>query len=211
MDDVFFRGAAKRLDDEDLPRIGAGIGVGEDEIHAVLDVEASGSGFDADGRLKMLFEYHIFWEELGDTAKRRRAKAAGLACPKWGQIPYPRGGSYPHLLQAMGIDRTAALRSASWGLGQIMGRNHKLAGYGSVDAMILAFRDDEEAQLKGMVSFIVNSGLDDELRRHDWAGFALGYNGKGYRRNAYDVRLKRAFAHWQQIRDTPWPRPAAKT
>ena len=55
-----FRGKAKRLDDIDLPRIGARIGVGEDEMHAILDVEAAGSGFDAQDRIKMLFEPHVF-------------------------------------------------------------------------------------------------------------------------------------------------------
>ena len=39
-----FHGKAKRLDDVDLPRVAARIGVGEDEIHAVLDVETAGSG-----------------------------------------------------------------------------------------------------------------------------------------------------------------------
>lgn len=44
---VIFKGAAKRLDDIDLPRIGNRIGVDEDEIHAVREVEAAGSGFDS--------------------------------------------------------------------------------------------------------------------------------------------------------------------
>ena len=51
-----FKGAAKRIEDTDLPRIGATIGVGEDELHAFMDVEAAGSGFDSAGRPKMLFE-----------------------------------------------------------------------------------------------------------------------------------------------------------
>lgn len=42
--DLSFKGRAKRLDDVDLPRIGHQIGVGEDEIHAFMDVEAAGSG-----------------------------------------------------------------------------------------------------------------------------------------------------------------------
>lgn len=32
--DMTFKGAARRLDDLDPPRLGASIGVGEDEIHA---------------------------------------------------------------------------------------------------------------------------------------------------------------------------------
>ena len=41
----FTNGRAKRLDDIDLPKIGAMIGVGEDELHAVIDVESRGTSF----------------------------------------------------------------------------------------------------------------------------------------------------------------------
>lgn len=199
-----FRGKAKRLDDIDLPRIGALIGVGEDEIHAVLDVETSGGGFDAEGRPKMLFEPHIFWRQLGEGAARDRAYDERLAYPKWGQHRYPRD-SYPALERAMLIDRNAALRSASWGLGQIMGFNASLAGYATAEAMVLDFLDDEERHLEAMIRFIQTAGLDDELRRHDWRGFARGYNGPGYERNAYHTRLAARFAWWQGKRDTPFP------
>lgn len=59
-----FTGPGTRLADTDLPRIGSQIGVGEDEIHAFLDVETSGSGFDAQKRPKMLFEPHVFFRNL---------------------------------------------------------------------------------------------------------------------------------------------------
>jgi hypothetical protein len=55
------KGAAKRIEDVDIPRIGALIGVGEDEVHAFVDVEASGRDFDNQGRPKMLFEPHVFF------------------------------------------------------------------------------------------------------------------------------------------------------
>lgn len=104
-----FRGRAARLADVDLPRVGHMLGVGEDEIHAVLDVEARGSGFDQRGRPTMLFEPHLFWRELGGSVgKRTRAAAAGLAYEKWGTNPYP-ADSYPRLTLAMAVDETAAL------------------------------------------------------------------------------------------------------
>mgnify|MGYP003466623856 FL=1 len=56
-----FKGKAAKLADIDLPRVGAMIGVGEDEIHAVLDVESAGSGFDKQVRPRMLVEPHVFW------------------------------------------------------------------------------------------------------------------------------------------------------
>lgn len=197
-----FKGAAKRLDDHDLPRIGALIGVGEDEIHAVLDVETAGGGFDDHGRPKMLFEPHIFWRQLGPGAARDRAYGQGLAYPRWGQQKYPHD-SYPRLEAAMRFDRNAALRSASWGLGQIMGFNAGAAGYDSAEAMVADFLDDEERHLMAMVRFIETMGLDDELRAHDWRGFARGYNGAGYEKNGYHTKLADRFAWWQKRRDTP--------
>lgn len=200
-----FKGKAKRIEDIDLPLIGREIGVGEDEVHAILDVESAGSGFDKQGRPKMLFEPHIFWRELGPGPKRDAAAKAGLAYPRWKPGAYPKD-SYPRLAQAIAIDEEAALRSASWGLGQIMGFNHKMAGFDSAKAMVEAFKADEDQHLRAMINFIRAAGLDDELRRHDWKGFARGYNGPGFAKNGYDRKLAQAFARWQKIKDTPVPR-----
>jgi hypothetical protein len=198
-----FKGAARRLDDLDLPRLGARIGVDEDVIHAVMEVEARGSGFDRQGRPAMLFEPHVFWRELGPGAKRQLAVGMGLAYSTWGQRPYP-SDSYPRLLDAMKIDETAALKSASWGLGQIMGGNHKAAGYATPQSMVTAFLDDEETHLDAMVSFIKANKLDDELRALNWAGFARGYNGPGFAKHNYHGRLAAAYAKWRRIPNTPW-------
>lgn len=199
----FWKGRAKRIDDIDLPRIGYSIGVGEDVIHAVMEVESRGSGFDRQGRVAMLFEPHVFWRELGPGKKRDLAASLGLAYPKWKPGAYP-ADSYPRFIDAMKIDQTAAIRSASWGLGQIMGFNHAAAGYPTPLAMVVAFADDEETHLDAMISFIRKAGLTDELRRLDWRGFAKGYNGEGFAKNQYDQRLARAYARWQKIKDTPW-------
>lgn len=195
-----FKGRAKRLQAIDIPRIGRLIGVGEDEIRAVLEVETAGGGFDAQGRPRMLFEPHVFWRELGDVPKRTAAASTGLAYPKWGAAPYP-DDSYPRLALALKIDANAALRSASWGIGQIMGFNHRAAGYASPGDMVAAFCDSEAAGLEAMVRFIESEGLDDELRRHDWSAFARGYNGAGYVHHGYHTRLARAFERWRRIPD----------
>jgi len=199
-----FKGQAKKLEDIDLPMIGREIGVGEDEVHAILDVESAGSGFDKQGRPKMLFEPHIFWRELGPGKLRDEAVMQGLAYPRWQAKGYPKD-SYPRLQKAMAIHFDAALRSASWGLGQVMGFNAQAAGYATAHDMVQAFMADEEAHLRAMINFIVTNKLDDELRRHDWAGFARGYNGAGFARNGYDKKLAASFARWQKIKDTPIP------
>lgn len=202
-----WKGKAKRIEDIDLPRVGHMIGVGEDEIHAILAVESAGSGFDSKGRVKMLFEPHVFWRLLGKGLKRDAAAKQGLAYPNW-RRDYPKD-SFPRLIAAMKIDAEVALQSASWGLGQIMGFNHLAAGYASAHDMVAAFADDEDQHLEAMIRFIKANKLDDELRRHDWAGFARGYNGPGFAKNGYDKKLAAAFARWQKIKDTPWSPGAA--
>ena len=197
-----FKGKAKRLDDIDLPYLGSQIGVGEDEIHAVLDVETAGGGFDSEGRPKMLFEPHIFYKRLSGT-QLADAVRLGLAYKSWGSKPYPKN-SYDRLAAAMAINKTEALNSASWWLGQIMGFNHAAAGYVSAEAMVNDFLDDEETHLAAMVKFITTNGLDDELRSHDWAGFARGYNGSQYAKHGYHTKLEAAFKKWSRIEDTPF-------
>lgn len=197
-----YKGAAKRLDNIDLPKIGAQIGVGEDELHAFMDVECSGAGFDAKGRVKMLFEPHVFYRELGPGKKRERAVREGLAYAKWRSVGYP-ADSYPRLLAAMQIDETAALSAASWGLGQIMGFNCGAAGYRIPQDMVKSFAADEVNQLQGMVNFLKSKGLAAALKEHDWAKIERVYNGGGFK-GAYAAKMMNAFTRWQTIKDTPW-------
>lgn len=201
-----FLGKAKRLDDLDLPKIGKLIGVGEDEIHAIIDTETRGTGFDSKNRPIILFEPHIFYKQLAAHKPKalEGAMSEGLAYKTWGTKKYPPD-SYPVLAEAIEIDLELALRSASWGLGQIMGFNHSLCGYGSAEEMVNKFKDDEEEHLLAMVKFIISAGLDDELRMHNWKGFARGYNGPGFAKNRYDVKLATAYARWMKIKDTPFP------
>jgi hypothetical protein len=214
-----FIGSGKRINDWDIPRIGHTIGVGEDEIHAFMEVEAGSSGFDRQNRLKMLFEPLWFYRHLTPDGlkgrpkpntpagnamlvNRARAVSLGLASPTR-PMSYPPE-SYTRLHAAMAIDETAALLSASWGLGQIMGFNHRVVGYSTVQAMIAAFCADEANQLQAIVDYLIANKLDDDLRAHNWRSLARGYNGEGYERDGYHIKLANAYAKWSRIPDTPW-------
>lgn len=210
-----FQGAAKRIEDIDLPRIGKQIGVGEDVLHALIEVETRGTGFDKHNRVIMLFEPHVFYKHLRGS-KRDQAVAQGLAYRSWGEQKYP-ADSYPRLLKAMLIDEDAALKSCSWGMGQIMGENHVMAGFDTVQAMVQAFADDEDAHLEAMVNFVIATRIDDDLRRiedrtkrgltvtaADWVPVVRVYNGTGYARNDYHNRAAAAYNRWLKIKDTPF-------
>lgn len=209
-----FTFAGPKLDDFDLPRIGHQIGVGEDVIHGVLDVEAAGKSTDSKNRVKMLFEPHVFYRNLSG-AKRAQAVKAGLAYAKW-KRGYPKD-SYPRLMKAMEIDETAALKACSWGFPQILGENHALAGFSAPQAMVKAMLSNEDEQLQAMINFVKNAGLDDELRvieaklkrgqkimPDDCRAFVRGYNGPGYEKNDYHTKLATALNKWARIKDTAW-------
>lgn len=192
-----FVGAAKKLDQLDVPLLARELRVGEDELYAFMDTETRGHGFDAKGRPIILFEPHVFYRNLTGPV-RDRAVAAGLAYPKWGQAPYPKD-SYPRLLKALDIDTSAALKATSWGFSQILGENYKNAGYASVEQMVLSFMADEESHVRAMVRFIMATGIDVELRKlaaltrkttaRDCIPVVEKYNGKGYQKNDYHTKF----------------------
>lgn len=205
-----FRGPGTRLSDGDITRTAQMLGVGEDELHAVLEVECSGRGHDSTGRPKMLFEPHVFYRNLSG-AKREQAVAAGLAYRAWKPGAYP-ADSYPRLIAAMQIDEEAALRSASWGMPQLLGENYAMVGYSSAKAMVEAFvQGGEPTQLDAMARFIRKKGLDKALQDKDWAAFAKGYNGASYAKHGYHTKLAKAYRRWAGIPDTPLgDKPAPK-
>lgn len=188
-----FAGKALPLSDGDVKTIAGYLGCEVAVVRAVLQIEAAGKGFDSKGRPKMLFEPHVFYRELGPSEKRDRAVGAGLAYAKWKPGNYPPD-SYPRLEKAMEIDAEAALRSASWNLGQVMGFNHKAAGFDDVFSFVEVMKYSEGAGLYAMARFIVSNNLQRHLRNKDWSPFAEGYNGAGYAKHGYDTKLANAYA-----------------
>ena len=108
---------------------------------------------------------------------------------------YGPGGAhqYDRLARAMAKDRQAALKSASWGAGQILGENFSAAGFASVEDMVAAMSESEDRQLAAMGSFLVSTRLNTPLTARDWTSFARGYNGPNFAINQYDDRLKAEF------------------
>lgn len=179
-------GKAIPLTDEGLRAAANFCQVSREELWAVVQVETSGCGFLSDRRPVILFERHVFFRKTGVYSD--------ISDPTPGGYGAPGRHQYDRLNRALEIDPIAALESASWGLGQIMGDNHKRVGYSSAAAMVNAFRDGEDAQLMAIAAFMRNSNLCKSLRAHDWQSVARTYNGPGYARNSYDTRLKRAYS-----------------
>ncbi len=184
-----------QLNNSDYTQAAQLVGSDVATIRAVIEIEAAGSGFFSDGRPKILFEAHWF---SAFTDGRYDYSHPSISSPVWNRRLYIGGvGEWDRLYKALRLDRAAALKSASWGLGQIMGFNHISADYTNVEAFIKDMHQSEGKQLAAMFSFIRTEGLGPFLARRDWAGFALRYNGEGYRINEYDRRLAEAYDYWR--------------
>jgi len=145
-------------------------------LKAVQKVETGGKGgFLHSGRPTILFEGHIFWQQLrtrGIDPQRFTSGNEDILYPKWTKTHYKGGeAEYERLLRARHVNEEAANASASWGMFQIMGFNHAACGEPSV------------------ASFV---------QKKDWKAFARLYNGPAYAQNRYDEKLSTAYSSFNK-------------
>jgi len=190
-----FTGKALPLSQQGISTALSRLDVAAPALWAVLSVETSGCGFLPDRRPKILFERHWF-SRL--TEGRFDHQAPDISHPRAGG--YGSGGAfqYERLARAMALDRTAALESTSWGLGQVMGFNASKVGYADVEALVEAAQRSEDAQLDAMVGFVLQANIVNYLRQLDWPQFARHYNGPDFRKNRYDEKLDLCHKRYQQ-------------
>src|SRR5271169_4112779 len=112
-----FQGTAWALSTDGLGAVSQKLGVHAPEIWTVLAVETSGCGFLPDRRPKILFERHIFSRE---TNGQLDASNPDISDRTPGGYGADGAHQYDRLEQALILDRKAALRSTSWGIGQVM-------------------------------------------------------------------------------------------
>jgi hypothetical protein len=195
------------LTDEDFQEAAERLGCEVAAIRAVAEVESPRAAFldyRPDGRggetyrvPTCLFERHKFYEYV---CERRGAPVGNawysdhpnLCNPNYGGY---EGGAAEHdrLGAAADLDRTCALLSASYGRFQVMGFNWQALEYDSLQAFINAMWGSEAGHLDAFVRFVEANGLGQALRNLDWRVFARGYNGRGYERNDYHIRMRDAY------------------
>jgi hypothetical protein len=73
-----------------------------------------------------------------------------------------------------------------------MGFNHKICGYADVHTFVASQRT-AKGQLEAFLAFCQGNNLVKHLRAKNWARFAAGYNGSGYKVNAYDTKMASAY------------------
>jgi hypothetical protein len=186
-----FVGTAAPLTQTGFDAVVSGLTVDAPSLWSLVTVETRGFGFMADKRPKILFERHHFHRR---TSGRFDTSDPDICCVDAGGYSPSGAGEYERLTRAIALDRKAALESASWGLGQIMGFNAAGLGYAGADDMVVTFMQGEDAQLDGSRRFIAHDvTLAAAFRRRDWTTVALIYNGKDFKRNNYDTKLQECF------------------
>lgn len=188
-----FVGAAHPLDSDGLTAAAAHIGVEPAVLWSVVTVETTGCGFLPDRRPKILFERHIFRDRTGGRFNASHPEISGPDAP--GHYGPTGAHQYKRLDEAIACDRRAALESASWGIGQIMGFNAGSAGFRDAEDMVSQMMRGENEQIRGMVSFMRANGMHAHLQHRDWTAFARRYNGAGFEKYRYHGKLAEAHAN----------------
>lgn len=182
----------KKLTETDFLEAANILNVEQAVIKAVCEFEAPMGGFFSDGRTTILFEAHIFSKE---TNKKYNNSHPDISSSTWNLKLYKVGvKEYDRLEKAAALDTKAAYRSASWGKFQIMGFNHSVCGYSTVQKFVDDMHKSEREHLMAFINFVKNNPtMHKALRELNWAGFAKAYNGPAYAENKYDTKLRDAY------------------
>jgi hypothetical protein len=167
-----------------------------------IEVESGGRGFDPKtGKLILQFEPLPF------------SKATGIARSKdnnwaWDEnVVDVQSKEWLAFNEAFKIDKIKAMESTSWGLPQIMGFNHKQAGYTSVGDMLDDYKRGELNQVVSLIKFIQGSSrLYKAVIAADYDEIATVYNGANHlalvKKNGwkpYPDKLKEAEEKYKRI------------
>lgn len=170
---------------------------------AFIEVESGGRGFDEKtGKLILQLEPHIFSKATGISRSTSNQY-------KWDENKVDvQSKEWEAFNEAFKINPEEAMKATSWGLPQIMGFNHKQAGYESVGAMLDDFKRGELRQVIALIRFITaNPKLYKGVLEGDYETVAAQYNGAGHRALAlkngwkpYPDKLKEAETKYKGIK-----------
>ncbi len=159
-------------------------------IQAVASVETLGRAWEAVGRPIILFERHLFSRLTHGAFDRTHPDISNPTQGGYGIT----SAQYTKLRRAAVLDEQAAWKAASWGSFQILGINHAVAGFDTVDGFVSAMLKDEKHHLDAFIAFIrADAGMLKALQDRDWAVFARRYNGPAYSANSYDTKMADAY------------------
>ncbi|MBB3957047.1 N-acetylmuramidase domain-containing protein [Novosphingobium sediminicola] len=178
------------LDADRIKTLAARLGVSVKQLAAVAKVEAAGSGFDKDGRPKILFERHKFHKYTGG-----KYSVCSFSNPQSGGY---NENSWDKLLGAIVTGEVdAAFMACSWGKFQVLGEYWDDFDYASPYALALSTVASEAGHYLLLVHYVEANKLQDEMAAlstnpETCRAFARAYNGPGYTQFDYHNKLAAA-------------------
>lgn len=190
------------LSEEDYVDVARRLGIEVAAVKAVVEIEAGRDqgGFVEPGLPIINFDLSQFRrlavKHKVNLSRYRKTHAVVFNRPdakKYGGHQYAQ---HARLDAASEIDRKTAVYATYWGMFQIGGANWKLCGADSYEDFVDRMCRSERDQLELFASLIEKCGYTKYLRNHNWAAFARGYNGPGYRKYNYHTRMAKAYARY---------------
>ena len=177
------------ITESDFTAAATTLGVEVNAIKAVSAAETEQSAFDGTGRPTILFERHKFHTFTVGKYSKAHPGISKKSPGGYGLF----SAQYGRLHEAYLLNKTAALKAASWGRFQIMGEYYKMAGFPSVEQFVLAMTKSEANHLTAFVSYIINKPKAHKgLKNLQWTMFAQGYNGE--KQKGYDKKIQSEYS-----------------
>jgi hypothetical protein len=188
-------GEALPLVPADIEQAARELGVDVAAVHAVATVESGGrTGFDEKKRPKIRYENHYFRRLTHKQYDKTHPDLSNAFRSKGYRATHGKGSDQWALLKAaFELDPKAAVMSCSWGMFQVMGELYKDIGWTDLKAFVTDMFYSEAQHLRAFIGVVRMKKIVPALKAHNWALFAMRYNGGAYKTNAYDVKLRQAY------------------
>jgi len=201
------KGDALKLVAADFETAAKELGCEAAAVHAVADVESGGrTGFDKNDRPKILFETHHFRTESKGAFNTSHPELTAPFRSKLQRESYKKD-QWEVIRAAFALDPEAAVKSASWGMFQVLGSNAKGAGWSSLEQFVKDMFYSEGQHMRAFLGFCKANRLTRFLVTKDWTSFARGYNGASYTDFNYDVKMAQAYARFSGTTGADPPAP----
>ncbi len=185
-----------KLTDDDYNRVAGELGIDVATMKAVVEIEAGSShqGFVEPGVPLINFDLTVFKRLMRKAGKSyaKYTKSTAFQRPNTRKYGSYGKAQWARLESARKIDKEIAEKATFWGMFQIGGFNWRQCGCKSLDEFIARMSESEAEQLELFAQFCKTNNLVRYLKAHEWDKFAYRYNGPGYKKRNYHIRLRRA-------------------
>ena len=180
----------------DYKKVAEELGIDIATMKAVVEIEAGSAhqGFAEPGIPLVNFDLVIFKRFMRKAGKSyaKYTKSAAFQRPNTKKYGSYGKAQWARLESARKIDKEIAEKATFWGMFQIGGFNWKQCGCKSLDEFISRMSESEAEQLELFAQFCKTNNLVRYLKAHDWNNFAYRYNGPGYKKRNYHIKLRQA-------------------